>query len=197
MIKKGFTLIELLIVISIIGILSTLVYVNWANAQLKARDNKRKADLQAISGALTLYYTDSKHFPDRPPNKVNPSLGLSRIGFEASGLRGLEERNYIDVIPLDPLNRAKDKQCNYVYLQNNTSSKPQDYKLVSTSAEAIAGSGNECEFSASEFGDPQKSCKQFQVSSSSSAKKWRISTFNDVKYFRGCANNPNGYDPGN
>lgn len=61
--KRGFTLIELLIVIAIIGILATIIIIAYTNAQAKARDNKRKADIQAISSAVEMYYVDKKIYP--------------------------------------------------------------------------------------------------------------------------------------
>lgn len=57
--KKAFTLIELLIVVAIIGILATIVIIAYTNAQAKARDNKRKADISAISGAVEMFKIDS------------------------------------------------------------------------------------------------------------------------------------------
>ena len=60
---RGFTLIELLVVIAIIGILSGIVLVNLRSSQVKARDARRLADLQALTTALTVYYSDNKIYP--------------------------------------------------------------------------------------------------------------------------------------
>jgi len=59
----GFTLIELLIVIAIIGILSSLLFVNFSGARERARDSKRKTDFAEIKNALQLYYNDYGKFP--------------------------------------------------------------------------------------------------------------------------------------
>lgn len=61
--KKGFTLIELLIVITIIGILAVALVPRIAQGPARARDVSRKADLQNISVALELYYSDNGAYP--------------------------------------------------------------------------------------------------------------------------------------
>ena len=55
---QGFTLVELLIVISIITILTTIGYVAYHGATFKARDSRRKADLNAVKKALSLASSD-------------------------------------------------------------------------------------------------------------------------------------------
>ncbi|MDD4026893.1 MAG: prepilin-type N-terminal cleavage/methylation domain-containing protein [Candidatus Shapirobacteria bacterium] len=62
--KGGFTLIELLVVISIIGILTMISVSSFRNAQIKSRDAQRKSDLDGLSKALMMYYSDKGIFPD-------------------------------------------------------------------------------------------------------------------------------------
>ena len=57
--SKGFTLIELLIVITILGILAGLTLASYGGTQERARDSKRKTDLDAIKKALELARQDS------------------------------------------------------------------------------------------------------------------------------------------
>lgn len=61
--NKGFTLIELLIVISIIGVLSTLLMNNFIGIRQRARDGKRKADISQIQAALEQYRSDQGAYP--------------------------------------------------------------------------------------------------------------------------------------
>lgn len=53
--RKGFTLIELLVVISIIGILASLLFVNYTRSQRQALDTQRKSDLNQYRIALENY----------------------------------------------------------------------------------------------------------------------------------------------
>ncbi|OGF19045.1 hypothetical protein A3G56_01535 [Candidatus Falkowbacteria bacterium RIFCSPLOWO2_12_FULL_45_10] len=55
---QGFTLIELLIVISIIGILSSMVVVSLNDARAKARDAKRLSDVRQMANVLAIAATE-------------------------------------------------------------------------------------------------------------------------------------------
>jgi prepilin-type N-terminal cleavage/methylation domain-containing protein len=57
-IQKGFTMIELLVVISIIGVLTTLAIANFTGGQQRARDTSRKNDLRIVRDALETYKLD-------------------------------------------------------------------------------------------------------------------------------------------
>jgi len=61
--KHGFTLLELLVVIAIIGILTAIGLNNFSSARMKARDAKRKSDLNQIAHALEAYYNDKGQYP--------------------------------------------------------------------------------------------------------------------------------------
>lgn len=59
----GFTLIELLIVMVIIGILATIGMGSYGTARMKARDAKRKNDLETITKSLEAYANDHRAYP--------------------------------------------------------------------------------------------------------------------------------------
>lgn len=57
--KKGFTLIELLVVVTIIAILSAIGLSVFTNAQKKARDARRRADIVEIQNSMERAFQDS------------------------------------------------------------------------------------------------------------------------------------------
>lgn len=61
--KKAFTLIELLVVISIVSLLSSVIFANVSNTRARARDARRQVDMKALSTALQLYYDKFGSYP--------------------------------------------------------------------------------------------------------------------------------------
>lgn len=66
----GFTLVELLVVMSILGVLVTLVAGGFRTAQLRGRDAERKSDLREIANALELFYSDYGKYPDASGGQI-------------------------------------------------------------------------------------------------------------------------------
>jgi len=61
--RRGFTMVELLVVISIIGILTTILYANFSQGRLQARDKVRKAELKELQLAIELYKAQNDSYP--------------------------------------------------------------------------------------------------------------------------------------
>lgn len=87
--KKGFTLIELLIVIAIIGVLATLLMVNFVGVRQRARDAQRKSDLKQMQSALEMYRADNGTYPGTLP--------------ACNSVFSLNGTTYMQKIPCDPL----------------------------------------------------------------------------------------------
>lgn len=66
--NKGFTIFELLAIIAVLGIFIFLVTINASVQIKKARDAKRKADLEKIKIALYDYFFDKDCFPENLPS---------------------------------------------------------------------------------------------------------------------------------
>lgn len=80
--KKGFTLIELLIVILIIALLIVIGSFAYDSTKVRARDSRRKQDMEAIKAALELARQDAS-------------------GSYPSSLSSLAPA-YIKIVPKDP-----------------------------------------------------------------------------------------------
>ena len=68
--RKGFTLIELMVVIVIIGILGTIVIMNYGGTDDKARVDAAKASLRSIHGAVQRYKLNTGEYPETLENLV-------------------------------------------------------------------------------------------------------------------------------
>src|SRR5581483_12201483 len=71
--QHGYTLIELLIVFSIMSILLTTIaiIINPSLQFKKARDARRKTDIQRLKVALEAYYNENGHYPLTGPGNFN------------------------------------------------------------------------------------------------------------------------------
>lgn len=113
---KGFTLLELIVVITIIGLIMGVLMVNFNNTRVRARDARRKAELDQISKALRMYYADYQSYPTHGTGgNAGKIMGCGSDGdevcnwtdgFEAGGVV------YIQQFPQDPLNNS-DHQYRY------------------------------------------------------------------------------------
>jgi general secretion pathway protein G len=84
-IKNGFTLIEILIVITIIGLLTSVVLVGLGSFRSRGRDARRIADVRETQNALELYYSKKQEYPQTSDWKTlkeliaNADIGVSSI----------------------------------------------------------------------------------------------------------------------
>lgn len=102
--QKAFTLLELLVVMAILALLTGLGIRTFGSVQAKARDNKRKQDLQSIGKALELYYNDVGHYPYASGGQI---LGCGENGVEACEwgdvwLNETDDTLYMSKMPQDP-----------------------------------------------------------------------------------------------
>lgn len=61
--KKGFTLIEMLIIITILGILSSIITINIRKERARSRDAVRISNLKQFSAGLSLFYDNYGMYP--------------------------------------------------------------------------------------------------------------------------------------
>lgn len=160
----GFTLVEMLVVITIIGILSTIGLVAFTSAQQRGRDAQRKSDLKEISSALELFYSDYGKYPNSLNGQIQAcdynsltgvgvtcSWGVSE--FRDTDGSGNTKTTYFKVLPKDPSSTRtyyyKTVTVNsipnsgfqiYAFLENT-----QDPSIITPSPSVSCGS-NSCNF---------------------------------------------------
>lgn len=126
--NEGFTLIELLVVISIIGILSTAIYVPFNNSRKKGRDAQRVSNMSSINSAIGAYFDKNGLYPNTNQNWRSQCPGWGSYANDAV-IPGLVP-NYLPKMPVDPKNPTGSDPSNqycYLYISNSTGSQ---YKLL-------------------------------------------------------------------
>src|SRR3990170_5257961 len=107
--KKGFTLIELLVVIAIIGVLAATAILLYSSVQQRARDGKRKDNLNQIEKALAFYTSVNSIYPD--PTILNDHIDKQNKW---------EENNitYMEKVPNDPSKVFDPTYTSYQYFRS-------------------------------------------------------------------------------
>jgi len=116
--QLGFSLIELLVVISIIGILSAILYANFSEGSAQSRDAQRQSDIRNVQSALELYKNKNGEYPEAC-NGPGAWSGQSGSSYScASGNQYIEglTPEFIPTLPTDPKLNGLDS--GYVYTVN-------------------------------------------------------------------------------
>jgi general secretion pathway protein G len=131
--EQGFTLLEILIVITILGILASLVAVKLMDRPGEARQLKTQMDIQTLETALKLYKLDNAFYPTTDQGLraliEKPSVGKIPAKWREGG--------YLDkgVVPKDPWDQ------DYLYL--SPGARNRDFDLWSYGADGEEGGEGE------------------------------------------------------
>ena len=130
LLKKGFTLLELLIVIVILGLLVSLVSINFLPTLSNAYVEVAKQDIARLQQALVMFKISEGSYPTQEQGlnslKENPG-NLKRPGKYPSG-------GYINKLPKDPWGN------NYVYISPG---QYGEFDIISLGADGQPGGEGE------------------------------------------------------
>jgi prepilin-type N-terminal cleavage/methylation domain-containing protein len=106
----GFTMVELLVVITIIGVLTATAASTYSTIQSKARDTRRRADIDEIRKAMELYYVGGTATPYKAPISTMFDSGIIPKDPKPTGAYNFRSTNpeYDGVLP------SSDSFGNYV-----------------------------------------------------------------------------------
>jgi prepilin-type N-terminal cleavage/methylation domain-containing protein len=126
--SKGFTLVELMVVVSVLAVLSTILYANFSQARAQSRDAERKSDLRNIQSALELYKQKYGRYPAgcNGAGAWSGELG-SGVGYRCSSGSGAYivspggsypalSPEFIPTLPTDP--KLNGNGSGYMYVSN-------------------------------------------------------------------------------
>lgn len=97
-------------VIAIIGLLAGIVLVSLNSTRAKARDAKRKADLQQLSTALNLFYDKNRYMPAN--RKGQGQCQNDPDGYYSAIMQEIVDAGFLPQIPKDP---GQNQYCYYLY----------------------------------------------------------------------------------
>ncbi len=154
--SKGFTLIELLVVIAIIGILASVILASLNSARAKARDARRKEDLNQIQTALEMYYDQYGGYPSSAWPAVDFLISIS-LAQEP------KMTQFMSSFPKDPSGADTCYNNGYLYLSNvygdgsNNNAQATTYALYATlenqSSSNLTNTGNDVWLTSSGYDD--------------------------------------------
>jgi len=133
--QKGFTLVELMVVVGIIAILSSVLYANFNQARMIARDKTRMTTLKQVQLALEVYKTQYGSYPLAGCGVGDGSFAGPGVATESdltacaqNYIQGLVPE-FIGALPMDP-QFENDANRGYYYRSSGDSYKFMSYNSV-------------------------------------------------------------------
>ena len=133
--RRAFTLVELMVVVVILGLLSTMVVVNYTKYLSRSKREKARTDVARLRDAVVLFYTSTSRYPT---NEEGLLVLTARTDADEPVLASL---------PPDPWGQA------YLYVSPGQRSA---FEIVSLGRDGRrGGDGEDADLSSDTLTDPQ------------------------------------------
>jgi len=124
--SKGFTLVELLVSITIIGILSAIVFSGFTESQAQARDQVRQTTIKEMQLALENYYNQNGSYP------------VAGCGLGTGPAYSYDCDEYIIGLVPDYIDELPGLHGQYEYkYATSYGSQPSEFKFAATGVEVL------------------------------------------------------------
>lgn len=155
--KKAFSLIELIVVIAITAVLIAVALPNLLSARERARDAKRKEEMQQLKNALRMYYTDFQAYPiaatcNSKPNYISGCGLLHNTCCPCDGVTGFAVGDTCQTIYMKKLSDDLGVTIRYFRSNTNTDDFCLRALLENTADPDIASSQTRCSSACTEAG---------------------------------------------
>lgn len=101
--ERGFTLIELMVVVAVIGVLAAMLVPTVSGLTSKARDARRKSDIESIATALEMFRDKYARYPT-PGEAGTNACGGWRGSNTNDFMQILITEGFLKKYPADPIN---------------------------------------------------------------------------------------------
>lgn len=129
-IRSAFTLLELLIVVSVIGLISSIVAVSYGNIRSNERDVHRLADVKKIAAALERYRNAKGAFPACNYNPVVCDYSANKAVWFSCLEKELKP--FLGNIPVDPWRKPGIGYCYKTVVKESGNQISLIYSLENT-----------------------------------------------------------------
>ena len=141
--SRGFTLVELMVVISIIGLLSSVILASLNITRYRAYDSRRFSDLRNVESAINAYFADNGVYPTTGSAWQSVCGSPFTVTAQNVVVPSIVAGKYIASIPVGPQMVAASLYDCYVYKSNGTDYKFMDYGPTYVGGKTPSGTLND------------------------------------------------------
>jgi len=128
--QRAFTMIELLVVATIMILLTTIGLISFSQASISSRNAKRKADLETLRQALTLYKQDYGYYANASTVSFSGLVSTLYTGEYLSTTTLTDPKNVSPYVYQATCSLTSGGTCTKVTLSTSLESNATAYSII-------------------------------------------------------------------